>query len=97
MKRVTIDGYKPDSSESGFFVREYKSFEVGSIEQAKALAREEFSELFNIWIYDDETGRARKPLMAVWHSKDSHWENSLQNIFRWEHWREWKQIFKGMK
>lgn len=95
--KIIVDGYKPDSSESGFFVREYKSFEVGSIEQAKALALEEFSGPFNIWIYDDETGRARKPLMAVWHSESTHWEDGLQNIFRWEHWREWKQIFKGMK
>lgn len=79
MLYVIIDGSVPDS-ESGFFMREYKSFDVESMPEAKELALNELSEERNIWIYDDERGYARMPLLSVWHSKQHRWEDTPHNI-----------------
>jgi len=49
--------------------------------QAKELALNEFSEEANIWIYDDESGRARMPLLSVWDSELQQWEDTRTNIY----------------
>ena len=80
MPYVNIDGSYIDS-ETGALMREVRTYFVESMPQAKELALNEFSEEANIWIYDDESGRARMPLLSVWHRELQRWEDTRTNIY----------------
>ena len=78
--KINIDGSVVDS-ETGAFMREMRTCFVESMPQAKELALNEFSEEANIWIYDAESGRARMPLLSVWHCELQRWEDTRTNIY----------------